>query len=248
MRMLRSAAAITLVMATGCATTVRYSPDLVAGQIQRIGAPMPGKVLVHTTAEQDAYVYSGRPKSWAGSAVKAKIPFGELTREIALKTFEGSFSGGAVAGRSARDTSGYSAILMPYVTHFDYLYRPSPGSLVSMVADVRIKLRAKVMGPGAVVLIDKEYDSNRVVSKPTAGYLPKVLGAVAQTVLCDLMGEVARDMKLAVLQQAMAAPAARPTAPVYTPPPAYTPAPVYNPPPEDLPDPVQVIPDPVMVE
>ncbi len=93
------------------------------------------------------------------------------------------------------------------------------------------------------MLVNKEYDSNRVLSKPTAGYLPSVLNDVVNKVLCDLMGEVARDVQLAVLQQALTAPAARAPAPV------YTPAPAYNPPPAAaVPDPIQVTPDPVMVE
>ncbi len=229
-----------VLMAAGCATTVRYSPDLVAQRIQQVGAPMPGKVLIHTTEAQDAGVYRGRPKSFAGSAVAVNIPFGKMTRDIALKTFHGNFSQGAVASDSMSDAAAYRVIIMPQVTHFDYLYRPAPGSLISMVADGRMKLRVKALSPDAVVLVDKEYDSSRVISEPTAGYLPTVLGQLAHTTLCDLMADVARDVKLAVLQQSMA--------PGQSPVPVYVPQPVYTPVPAPLPDPVQVIPDPVVVD
>ena len=237
-----------LVAVTGCSTTVRYSPDVVAQHIQRVGAPLPGKVLVHTTPAQDAYVYGGRPSTFAGSAVKANIPFGQMSREIALKTFEGAFRQGAVAGHSMRNAADYQVIIMPQITHFNYFYRVSPGSLIQSVADVQMKMRAKVLSPQAVVLVDREYDSHRVLSDPTAGYMPKVLGKVAHTVLCDLMADVARDVKLAVLQQAMTAPAARPVAPPVDTPRTAPGEPRDYPPPAALPDPVQVIPDPVMVD
>ena len=234
-------AAVGVLSATGCSTTVFYNPGLVAQRIQQVGAPTPGRVLIYTTPEQDAYVYKGRPTTFVGSAVTAHIPFGRMTHEIAVAAFDGAFSQGAVTGHSLDRPVDYEVILIPSVTEFDYHYRPRAGSMLKSVADIRMKLRGKVLTPSADVLMDKVYDSNRVASEGTAGYVPKMLNKVAHTTLCDLMSEFARDVKLVVLQQSRGAPApsyrtstppsraaiapVRPSAPVRTPsPPSVDPS------------------------
>ncbi len=136
--------AVGMVMITGCSTALRYSPEVAAERIQRVGAPIPGKVLIHTTPEQDAYVFKGHPKSFAGAATSVKIPFGKMTKAIAIKTFEHGFSQGADVGFSARDARDHRVIIMPHVSHFEYLYRAAPGSLIRSVADIRMTLRTKV--------------------------------------------------------------------------------------------------------
>ncbi len=247
-RCLQLLAAASVLWATGCSTTVFYNPVLVADRIQPVGAPTSGRVLIYTTAKQDAYVYKGRPTTFVGSAVVAKIPFGRMTHEIAVATFDKAFSDGAVAGRSLNRPSDYDVILIPTVTEFDYHYRPLPGSMLKTAADIRMRLRGKVLSPGADVLLDKVYDSNRVLSEGTAGYVPKMLNKVAHTTLCDLMSDFARDVKLIVLQQGPAAPAPRAATPAPAPaprqpPPAPVPvAPVYAPP-----QPVKPSVDPNMV-
>ena len=133
---------------------------------------------------------------------------------------------------------------------FDYFYALAPGSMFKSVAKVHMKLHAKVLTSDAEVLIDKTYNSPRVLSDSTAGYLPKLLSKVSHTVLCDLMSELARDVKLLALQQQSPVTPARPTpvraAPSPTPAPVYTPQPTENPPtpsyliPEAIPAPEMV--------
>ena len=192
------AAVAVMSVVTGCSTTVFYNPALVAQRIQQVGVPSPGRALIYTTVAQDAYVYKGRPNTFAGSAVEARIPFGRMTHEIAIATFNDAFSQGTVSGRSLDRPSDYQVIIMPSVTEFDYQYSPTPGSLLQTSADIRMKLRGKVLSPDANVLMDKVYDSNRVMSEGTAGYVPKMLNKVVHTTLCDLMSEFARDVKLIV--------------------------------------------------
>lgn len=231
-RFVQLLAAACVLSATGCSTTVFYNPGLVADRIQTVGAPTPGRVLIYTTAEQDAYVYKGRPTTFAGSATVANIPFGRMTHKIAVATFEKAFSGGAVAGSSLNRPADFDVILIPFVTEFDYYYRAVPGSMLKTGADIRMRLRGKVLSSDADVLLDKVYDSNRVLSEGTAGYVPKMLNKVAHTTLCDLMGEFAQDARLIVLQQSQASPTPRPATPTIPlpVPRSAPPAPVKTPP------------------
>jgi len=232
---MRLLAAMSLLCAVGCSTTVYYNPDLVSRHIQQVGTPTAGKVLIYSTPKEEAYVYSGRPTTFVGSAVTAHIPFGRMTRKIAVETFDKAFSGGCVTGHSLNRPSDYEVILMPAVTEFDYHYRPKVGSMLQTVADIRMKLRGKILSPNADVLMDQVYDSNRVASDPTAGYVPKVLNKVVHTTLCDLMSQFARDVRLIVLQRSQTSPRARPAAveppsvPTYAPP-TTSPAPSPVPP------------------
>jgi len=247
-RVVRLLAAVCVLSATGCSTTVFYNPTLVEDRIQPVGVSTPGRVLIYTTAKQDAYVFKGRPTTFVGSAVVAKIPFGRMTHEIAVATFDKAFSDGAVAGRSLNRPSDYNVIVIPTVTEFDYHYRPLPGSMLKTAADIRMQLRGKVLSPGADVLLDRVYDSNRVLSEGTAGYVPKMLNKVAHTTLCDLMADFARDVKLIVLQQGQAAPAPRSAAPTPAPAPRQpTPAPAPAAPVYTPPEPVVPSVDPHMV-
>jgi len=97
-----------------------------------------------TTPEDDAYVYTGRPTIFTGSATTLTLPIGAIVRESATAAFADAFKGGAEAGNAIKDAAGYAVIVAPKLTSFSYEYKQLKNigfaitPTASVVVDVRV--------------------------------------------------------------------------------------------------------------
>ena len=101
-------------MATGCSYNVGYKSTYLPEPASQ--QKMDAKVLIYTTAEQDAYVYSEHPKSFTASATTLSVPLGEITRQVAVRAFSARFTSVDASNRLDQ-RSAYRVVVTPRISN-----------------------------------------------------------------------------------------------------------------------------------
>jgi hypothetical protein len=138
------AIAVTALVLAGCAMTSSYKQSYLAAARRPTAVQADGKALIVTTPEDDAYVYTGHPTSFTGSATTLTLPLGAIVKESATAAFADAFKGGADAGNAIKDADRYTVIVAPRLTSFSYEYNQLKNigfaitPTASVVVDVRV--------------------------------------------------------------------------------------------------------------
>jgi hypothetical protein len=115
--------AAALATCAACTTTGRYDPKYFAPLPIASDKVLAGRALIQMTAEDEAYVFSGRPTTVVGSAGTLVLPLGQMTREAALNVFGAVFRGGSEAATAVPPArKGFAVIVSPRVERFSYAY------------------------------------------------------------------------------------------------------------------------------
>jgi hypothetical protein len=195
-----------LLLLAGCVTMGRYDPEYFAAWPISPEMKLEGRALIRTAPEEDAFVYSGRPVTFTGSAITLRLPLGVATREAAVRVFGDLFRGGAAASSDGGETAGYRVVISPRVTGFRHACRWSLFAPRVFTVSVAVAVQD---GEGHDVLA-RTYDSGEVAVDNVA-VRKREAEAVSRTVqmaLQALMLRAAADVKAAL--EGAPAPAAAP--------------------------------------
>ena len=183
-----------LVLLSGCTTVGRYEPKHFAEWRIAADKKLDGRALVLTTPEEDAYVWSGRPTGFVGSAITLTIPFGVLARESATRVFGDLFTGGAAASNEPSHVSDYRAVISPRVIAFQHRYTWS--SLFTQSSEFSLSARVSLLDAHGAARFEKTYDSGRL-EVPGREDLPAAESLVraVHIAIQDLMLQAAADVR-----------------------------------------------------
>src|SRR5512137_581299 len=194
-------AVLTVLAVTACSSTSTYNASYLAAARRPATMMSDGKALVVTTPPDDAYVYTGNPTSFTGSATTLTIPLGSIVRETAVAAFTDTFKGGADLAGQVTDPSRYAVIVAPKLVSYSYEYNQlknvgfaiTPTAVVSV--DVRV-LDAKgatrwqrtyasgpVEGPAYMLNTAPEEEVSKVTHKALYDMFSKAAGDVAREVV-----------------------------------------------------------------
>jgi hypothetical protein len=136
-------AAVCVLALGACAMTSSYNQSYLAAARRSAALQADGRALIVTTAEDDAYVYSGHPTSFTGAATTLTMPLGSIIKESATAAFADTFKGGAEAGHVIKDADRYVVIVAPKLKSFSYEYNAAKnvGFAITPTASVVVDLR-----------------------------------------------------------------------------------------------------------
>lgn len=199
--MTRTAMAVgALALLASCTHVGRYEPKHFASWRIAQDKKLEGRALVLTTAKDDAYVWSGRPTGWVGSATTLTLPFGVLAREAAKRVFGDLFLGGADASNDAAHLEGYRAVVSPRITAFRYKYRA--WSILNQSGEFALSVHVALLDARGAVAFEKTYESERleVAGRPHVAPAEGVSQA-AHVAAQALMLQAARDVREQLAKQ-----------------------------------------------
>jgi hypothetical protein len=137
------AAVLTATAVAGCSSTSSYNASYLAAARRPATVVSDGKVLIVTTQQDDAYVYTGNPTSFAGSATVLTLPLGSIVRETAAAAFTEIFKGGVDVSNHVIDPARYVVIVAPKLVAYSYEYNQwkNAGLAVTPTAIVNVDVR-----------------------------------------------------------------------------------------------------------
>lgn len=203
------AAAVAALWLAGCAMTSSYNQGYLAAARRPAAVQAEGKVLVITTAQDDAYTYTGNPTSFTGSARTLTMPLGAIVKETAVAAFADTFKGGADAGPEVKDPARYVVIVAPKLISFSYEYNQlkNVGFAVTPTAVVSVDVRVldekgttrwqrsyasgPVEGPAWVLNTSPEEEVSKVTHKALYDMFSKAAGDLAREVVAKPSGATA---------------------------------------------------------
>jgi hypothetical protein len=136
-------AVLAILAVAGCASTSSYNPSYLAAARRPATVVSDGKVLLVTTPQDDAYVYTGNPTSFTGSATTLTIPLGSILRETAVAAFTDTFKGGVDVAKDVTDPARYVVIVAPKLVSYSYEYNQlkNVGFAITPTAVVSVDVR-----------------------------------------------------------------------------------------------------------
>ena len=134
---------IAVLFFAGCASTSSYNTGYLAAARRPAANPVDGKVLIVTTAQDDAYSYTGNPTSLTGGASTLTLPLGAIVRETAIAAFADTFKGGADGATEVKDAQRYVVIVAPKLLTYSYEYNQAKnlGFAITPTAVVNVDVR-----------------------------------------------------------------------------------------------------------
>jgi hypothetical protein len=129
---------------------------------RRPDANVPGKVLVLSTASDDAYQFVGSPTSLTGAAWTLTLPMGQIMRESAVAAYADVFRGGATAGAQLPESSSYAYVVSPKLLSFSYEYNQLKNVGFAITPTAVIRLRVSVLDAAGQQRWSRDYDSGPV--------------------------------------------------------------------------------------
>lgn len=155
-------AALSILVLSGCATSVAYRADYVSEKPIPEESRIDGRVLVYTTRADDERLMTAGATSFTGSGAKLTTPVGMIAREVAVKVFSRAAREGAVASNELSDLRRYSVVVRPEVKDFSYGFPQLKNLGFAITPEIRLQLRMSVLDETGRVALEKEYDSGTI--------------------------------------------------------------------------------------
>jgi len=185
------AAACTVLMGCGALThTGAYDPSAFAPWRIAQEWKLEGRALILTAANDDAFVYSGRPRGFVGSATTLRLPLGVIVREAAVRVFGDLFLGGAKVSNDASRLEGCRAVITPRFVAFSHQYGWSTNRF-------ELSVRVALLDAGGQVAFEKSYDSGQL-EVPAGVYRAspaRPIDRAAHVAIQQLMLQAAADVR-----------------------------------------------------
>jgi hypothetical protein len=180
----------------GCAHTASYDASYLAAARRPPDRVTEGKALVETSAEDDAYVYTGPPTSMTGAAHTLSVPLGAITKESAKAVYADRFSGGSDAANGLQHASGYRLIVAPKVTQYSYAFNQLKNLGFAITPSVEATLRVRILNPDGSTKWEKEYASGPVeASSYMVNMQPhEEINKLTHKVIYDLLVQSSKDV------------------------------------------------------
>ena len=186
-----------LIMTTGCSYNVGYKSTYLPEPAAQ--AKMDARVLVYTTAAQDAYVYSDHPKSFTASATTLSVPLGEITRQVAVRAFSGQFTT-VDASNSLDRQAEYRVVVTPEVKKFEYGYYQLENLGFAITPKVEVELHVRATDGQGQPVLEKTYSSGltKGESYVLSGSPSERTNAILHGALWALMWQAATEVRAAL--------------------------------------------------
>jgi hypothetical protein len=208
-RFVRFVGAVLAVLAVaGCSSTSSYNPSYLAAARRPATVLSDGKVLLVTTQQDDAYVYTGNPTSFTGSATTLTIPLGSIVRETAIAAFTDTFKGGVDAASQVTDPTRYLVIVAPKLVTFSYEYNQLKNIGFAITPTAVVNVDVRVLDAKGAPRWQRSYASGPVEGP---AYMLNTspgeeISKVTHKALYDVFAKAAAD----VVREVLAAPAGAP--------------------------------------
>lgn len=202
-RMLAGALAASALV--GCATTGSYNASYLAAARRPATIQTDGRVLIVTTPQDDAYVYTGNPTSFTGRATTLTLPLGAIVREAAVAGFADTFKSGADVATTVKDPARYVVIVAPRLASFSYEYNQLKNAGFAITPTAVVNVDVRVLDAGGTTRWQRSYASGPVEG---SSYMLNTspgeeISKVAHKALYDMFAKAAAD----VVREVVAKPA-----------------------------------------
>lgn len=146
----------------GCASTGSYNPAYLAAARRPAALQVDGKVLIVTSPQDDAFVYSGNPTSLTGAATTLTLPLGSIVRETAVAAFADTFKSGADAAPAVTDPARYVVIVTPRLSSFSYEYNQLKNAGFAITPTAVVNVDVRVLDAAGATRWQRSYASGPV--------------------------------------------------------------------------------------
>lgn len=205
-------AALVALSLSACTHTTRFNPAWLDSPPPPEAERVDGRVLVMTSSQDDAWVYSGHPSSFTGSATTLQIPLGEITREAAAKAFGDLFRGGVERSNVVVGLENYRVVVAPRAVAFDYRYNALRNLGFAVTPQAGVQVHVSLLDAQGAPTWERTYDSGLENGRTYFIADPgERVGEAAHHAVLRVMRQAAADVK-AVLD-APPPPRAAPPAP-----------------------------------
>ena len=153
-----------LLLVSGCTYPLKYDPAYLAAARRPAAMQIDGKALIYTTAQEDAYVFSGHPTSFTGSGTTAEVPLGIIVREAARAAFADVFRGGADESNSLGAAQNYRVVVRPRSTHYEYQYNQLRNLGFAITPTVDMQIDVLVVDAAGATIWERAYASGEVAA------------------------------------------------------------------------------------
>jgi hypothetical protein len=203
-------AAIALACAlAGCAATGSFRPDYLSAARRPPSVHSDGRVLLVTSAADDAYVFTGHPTSFSGRATSLTLPLGVIARETAAAAFADTFGSGVDLSGGVKDPARYVVIVAPRVLDFSYSFNQLKHAGLAVTPTAVVSVEVRVLEPHGATRWQRNYSSGPVEGPAyvLAAAPGDEINRLAHQALYGLFARAADDVVHEVLS--IPAPAAR---------------------------------------
>lgn len=156
------AGAIAAFTLAGCAMTSSYNPSYLAAARRPAAIQTDGRVLIVTSATDDAYIYKGNPTSFTGAASTLTLPLGAIVKETAVAAFADTFKSGADAAPEVKDAARYVVIVTPRLSSFTYEYNQLKNAGFAITPTAVVNVDVRVLDAGGAIRWQRNYASGTV--------------------------------------------------------------------------------------
>ena len=202
-------AVLAVLAIAGCASTSSYNPSYLAAARRPSTVVSDGKVLIVTAQQDDAFVYTGNPTSFTGSATTLTMPLGSILRETAVAAFADAFKGGVDVGNQVADPARYVVIVAPKLVTFSYEYNQLKNAGFAITPTAVVNVDVRVLDARGATRWQRSYASGPVEGP---AYMLNTspgeeISKVTHKALYDLFSKAAVDVVHEVLAVPRVAPA-----------------------------------------
>ena len=183
----------------GCTTTTSYKPAAMDLPPVSVNERVPGRLLIYTTIEDDAYTFKGGPKSVTGFGTSVEVPFGQIVKSVASDVYGRLFKDGYDLSNQITPSSRDRTILRPKIEKFEWRFNQAKNAGFAITVQVNMSITMSVLDQAGTVTFVRTYDSGWVNGSTyfmSFSPLEKVNDAINKT-LADLMLRSVTDLLIA---------------------------------------------------
>jgi hypothetical protein len=205
-------ALLSLLVLSGCASSIAYRADYLSEKTIAEEARIDGRVLVYTTRADDERLVTAGATSFTGSGAKLTTPVGMIAREVAVKVFSRAARDGAVASNELADLGRYSVVVRPEIKDFSYGFPQLKNLGFAITPEIQLRMRLYVLDEAGGLALEKEYDSGKVEgsSYVLSGSPYERISRLLHESMQDLMIRAVADVR--AFQRSRSQPPASPSA------------------------------------
>lgn len=197
------AGALVAAALVGCSSVGSYNPAYLAAARRPAAIQVDGKVLIVTAPQDDAFIYSGNPTSFTGSATTLTLPLGSMVRETAAAAFADTFKSGADAAPAVKDPARYVVIVAPRLSTFTYEYNQLKNAGFAITPTAVVNVDVRVLDATGATRWQRSYASGPVEGP---SYMLNTspgeeINKVAHKALYDMFSKAAADIAREVVSR-----------------------------------------------
>jgi len=181
---LRALLILAIAVVQGCTRTGAFTPGYLGDAPAFYGEPLEERAFLYISPQDRNYVFTGRPKTFVGSAITVTLPLGLYVPEVGKKALSDFFAGGVELVEDMA-VARQDPVVQVRVGDFAYRY----DIMTSLAVLVDMKLEVTLLDPEGRSLWSDSYvaDERRVQVKCPVTEPDDCVNKAAHVTLLDLM-------------------------------------------------------------